>query len=808
MSKQVKEPTGIYYLEIGPQNSKIIRNPQTGKKCLLHNEQTTDIKIPQWSTDTNLKFVNNLDELPQDIPLAIHLGKSQLIALDFDDDTFNNALDINDKCDIKCKNISKSVGKIGGHFLYRYNDNELTKYISNPNGKKANKLDCLYGNTLLYYDTEANTTKETISNGPLTEIPLLMQYFVIAHYGKEPVVITTNYNIDSKAEGFSTKIGYYLEKIYLMQQQGVSDTDQQNYNIVMSHLMRIITPARYKTIMDTHKRTSQLKYPIDYHPDYLPDSESAHMYVLALSGVLTVDTSVSQERHAWFINILNAMFSKPLDDKRVNSILIRDFQSPKYQYNQDWNKVGYTKYNKKQELIEIFCYTDKNALNFLVYNHVTQEVLFLNASSITDFLLLECSISMKRQELLPLLQNIKIISRPDKPFGYVDGKFNFYKWSSEQEVFYSPEQYQLTWSTQELSQKYDEYHPRYPITTLRALRNACGDKLEMFLQFMKRKYVYREYSPLIFVFFGVPHSFKSAVINGVFSKLSYNRTRNMTYDAVLEKYDGWKVNTDLVLIDEVHYIVHKEQQKLIKTINEISGNAVISSVRRMYQDFSDDIYPNELTFFLATNEQIALSNEIKDRRLVIFKSEQRVSDALNMSDIDIKKHIQEESLNFAYYLSKYVSLLNDIDFQSNERWKDEVYQVFQEVAQNIEDRLLFALEYNNMDSFIELLLSVGLTIPKIKQCVEYSAKLKLYYFRLFNTNEQFASVPGLFTNMQIIDTSKIKKKLYALKSAKIHQTDYIDGKRLSTTRKTIVLIGSELPEILAGAAGVSNDIEL
>lgn len=806
--QEVKEPTGIYYLEIGPQGSNIIRHPKTGRKCLQQNEDIIEMKIPKWSNDSNLKFVNTLDELPSDIPLAIHLGKSKLIALDFDDDTFNTALDINNKCDVKCHNISRSLGKVGGHFLFKYNDNELTKYIGNPNGKKAHKLDCLYGNTLLYYDTEANLTKETIQRGELTECPLLMQYFVIAHYGKEPVVITTNYNQEVKTEGFSTKIGYYLEKLYLFQQQSVSQADSNNYNIVMSHLMRIITPARYKTIMDNNKRLSQLSYPIDYHPDYLPETESAHMYVLALSGVLTVDTSVSQERHAWFINLLNGMFSKPLDIVRVNSILTRDFQSPKYQYNQDWNKVGYTKYNKKQELIEIFCYTDKNAINFLVYNHVTQEVTFLNASSITDYLLLECSISMKRQELLPLLQNIKIISRPDKPFGYVDGKFNFYKWSDEQQVFYSPEQYQLTWSSQELSQKYDEYHPRYPIVTLRALQNACGDKLEMFLQFMKRKYTYREYSPLIFVFFGVPHSFKSAVINGVFSKLSYNRTRNMTYDAVLEKYDGWKVNTDLVLIDEVHYIVHKEQQKLIKTINEISGNAVISSVRRMYQDFSDEVYPNELTFFLATNEQIALSNEIKDRRLVIFKSAQRVSDALNMSDIDIKKHIQEESLNFAYYLAKYVSLLNDTDFQSNERWKDEVYQVFQEVAHNIEDRLLYALEYNNMDSFIELLLSVGVTIPKMKQCIEYSAKLKMYYFRLFNTNEQFASIPSLFNNLQVIDVGKIKKKLYAIKSAKIYQTDYVNGQRISTSRKTVVLIGQELPELLAGAAEVANGIEL
>lgn len=801
------EANRIFYIFVGPTGSKIIRNSD-GKKVLLYENKQTELLIPQWSKDENLHSCSKLSELPQDRPLALVLGKSNLIALDFDSDLFNKALNLVDN--IQNGNISKSLGKVGGHLLFRYEDNELTNYIANINGKKLAKVDTLYGNTLLYYDTVANATKETISKSDeLDTIPLLLQYFVIAHYAKsEQVVVNTNY-ADIKVEQFATKVGFYIDKIRnIITANVTTPQDAENINIVISHFLRIITPKRYKDIMEKNAKKESLEYDIAYHPDYLPESESAHMYILALSGVLTLDASVSQDAHRWIINYLNSLFSNPLDQKRVDSILGRDFQSPKYQYNPKWNKVGYTKYNRKQELIEIMTYIEKSQLNFLVYNHVTLEVLFLNSASIMDYILLECGIQMKKQELLPLLQQIKVISRPDKPFGYIDNCFNFYKMSKEQEVFYSPEKYFLSWKPQEQSLVYGPEHPRYPTTTLKALENACGDKLQMFLSFMKRKYLYREYSPLIFVFFGVPHSFKSAVVNGVFIKLSYNRTRKMNYESILEKYNAWQVNTDIVLIDEVHYMNSNEQKKLIKTINEISGNDKITSVRKMYQDFSDDTYANELTFFLATNEQIALSNEIQDRRLVIFKSQKKVSEALKLDDMEIKRRIQLESLDFAYFLaSSYVNILADKDYQSNENWKDEVYQQFQEVAADIEDQILRAMEYHNIELLIELLLSIGLTIPKIKQSVEYSTKLKIYYLRVFNTNEQFASVPAIFAQCSILDLSKIKRKLNTLSCCKSNQTDYKDGARLSTTRKTIVYLGDKLPDSL-DINFISDNIEL
>lgn len=785
----------IFYIVVGPVGSRIKRNQQ-GKKILDNNGQLQDLKIPQWSKSENLHSVSKLSELPKDQPIALVLGKSNLIALDFDNELFDKALALNGQEG----NISRSVGKVGGHLLYRYEDNELTAYINNINGKKLNKVDTLYGNTLLYYDTDANETKETISKSDeLNTIPLILQYFVIAHYARsEQVVVNTNYS-EAKVEQFATKVGFYIEKILLLHNSNVlTDSDKANYNIVMSHFLRIITPRRYKDIMEKNAKTAQLNYPIDYHPDYLPESESAHMYILALSGVLTLDASVSQNHHQAIITILNGMFTHPLDSQRVESILKRDFQSPKYQYNPQWNKVGYTKYNRKQELIEIMTYVDKSQLNFIIYNHVTTEVTFVNSATILDYINLECGIQMKKQELLPLLQQVKLISRPEKPFGYIDGSFNFYQMSKEQEVFYNPEKYALSWAPQEQALNYSPEHPRYPATTLAALKNACGDKLNMFLAFMKRKYLYREYSPIIFVFFGVPHSFKSAVVNGVFSKLSYKRTRKMNYESILEKYNAWQVGTDIVLIDEIHYMNAGEQKKLIKTLNEITGNDKITSVRKMYQDFSDQSYDNELTFFLATNEQIALSNEIRDRRLVIFKSQQRVSDSLKLDDMEIKRRIQRESMDFAYYLaSSAVNIICDKDYQSNDNWKDEVYEQFQEVAQDIEDQILKAMEYNDITRLVELLLTLGITTTKIKQSIEYSTKLKSYYLRVGNTNEQYASRPSVFASCSTLDMGKLKRKLGTLNCCKIHQSDYVDGVRLTTTRKSVVYLGRELPDSLA-----------
>ena len=808
---------GIFYVTVGPVGSSIVRDEHTGKKKLrLPDNSESSLVIPKWSYvdenspgNINVQKVNRLSELPQDRPVAIILGLSNILALDFDDKLFDIALQLPHEC----THISQSVGKVGGHLLYKFEENELTRYIDNPNGKKLLSLDTLYGKCLLFINNNANTTKKTlIENDELTFCPLAMQYFVIAHYAKNKTDMFVEHRHKTEQQNYSTKLGFFINQIRVTQPTGV-DTK------ILEHFMRIVTPRRYKDVMEIaeQQRLDQLKTaletpdvdnfivqsldkkynpPINYHPDMLPESESAHMYLLAISGALMLDSSVSVDSLSYIIKYINSLFSNPLDETRVNNIIKRDCHSSKFQYNLNWQNSGYTKYNKDKELIEIFSFINGSQLLFLIYNHISKETNTLNLTNLMDYITIQFGIRPKRDEILAQIQQIKVINRPDKLFGYnhKDNVFNTYHWSQEQQVFYSPDQYLLTWTPAERSLDYTEEHPRFPKVTMAALKNAMGMKRQMFLRFMKRKYMTREYSPLIFVLFGVPHSFKSAIVNGVFNKLSFNRTKKLKHEVVFDKYNAWQVNTDLVLLDEIHHLLDFEQKKLIQQLNDISGNDVITGVRKMYADVSQEVYPNELTFFLCTNEALALSTETNDRRLVVFKSDQKLSEVLGIDDLDIKNSIQRESLDFAYYLATQVKMLDNESYIINTNWKDTQYEDFVNEGYDNEELLLKAFELQNIEAILERLEILGVNYQTIAKCLEYSTKMGSYFLRLFNSVEKNASVPSIFTFMDI-DVKRIKKKSVLIKSIKRFQDDYVDGSKIQNKR-TYISLGKELPQEL------------
>ena len=83
---------------------------------------------------------------PEGIAL-LHTGRSKVIAIDFDDDLFEQALALNDTLapEYQCKYIARSINKAGGHMLYRndatYNDNEmLLDYIDKPNSRRHRNI--------------------------------------------------------------------------------------------------------------------------------------------------------------------------------------------------------------------------------------------------------------------------------------------------------------------------------------------------------------------------------------------------------------------------------------------------------------------------------------------------------------------------------------------------------------------------------------------------------------------------------------------------------------------------------------------
>lgn len=731
-------------------NKKVIVTPE-GKE--------QQIVLPRWSDKSTLSQAEKLSDLNAlDCVAAIHCGLSELLVLDFDDSTFDEALALNNSLrkDLQCTNIFKSVNKDGGHFVYRFSQNRLVEFINNPNGCKLNKLDTLYGNCLVFATNSSNKTKRVlVESDELIEIPTAMQLLAISKYQEKKYKA-----IVSKEQPLTTG-----SKLGIIAQLALHDEDY------FKQLLIIITPIRFKEMMALSSKDIWT-----LHPDRIPDGDG-YNYMLAISGVLMLDPSIDKELHYNLLNKINDCFSTPLLNSRIDTIYNRDIQSENYVYNPKWKDETFTLVSRQQHLLETYAYYANSAVNYLVLDTLTFDVkTFKAATNLLDYLLVVSGKKVPKDKLLRGLTEVEIIARPDEPFGKIDkNTFNIYKQCKEQEVFYSPAKYKEEWSTEEVNMTYDANHPRYPKVTLAAMKNSCGDRLHMFLSFMARKYRTREHSPLFFVFYGVPHSFKSAIVNGVFSKLSKDRYANISIDMLTDKFNSWQVNKDLVLLDEVQYITSRDISQVIKNINAISGSRTINGIRRMFEDVDTKSYKQELTFILATNEVLRLTNEVNERRMVVFNSKTKVSEALNMSNQEISEAISAESVDFAYYLATQVASLDDSAYLHNEAWKCKAYYTFIEEGQGIEDKLAKAIDSDNLKELLNYYIEAGGSKDYFKKCIIMNGHGR-FILRLKNTRADLASSEALFDRVEDNVNFRALAKKLDLMEAKIKKTnDIVNG---------------------------------
>lgn len=754
---------------------------ENGKKVISTPYGEQSYKIPKWSDPINIKVAAKLSSIEENAPIGIITGLSNMIVLDFDTDLFDIACELNDSLEpqYRCTNIAKSIGKQGGHFMYRYESNMLTDYINNPNGMKFAKLDVLCGNTLVFAATPNNKTKSVVvASDELIPMPLAMQLLVIKHYQE-----------DNNAQVAKTTTTQLTSKLGFIAERAKSDDEY------MVQLLHIITPKRFRALMA--KSDKELH---ELHPDRVPEG-NGHNYIVALSGVLMKDPSIEPDLHRTIIHIINNMFSEPLEEKRLASIVERDIASLDYNYNPSWKNETYTFINRNKEVVELYTYIADGAMQYLFYNTITGEVGKLKSiTSVIDYLIVSAAKKVSKEIILQKIKEIYIIERPDIAFGNHSGIFNIYRRNREQEVFYEPGEYVKEWSHHELGLPYNESHPRYPKVTLGALTNACGAHMQKFLSFMHRKYKLREHSPLFFVFYGVPHSFKSAVVNGVFSKLSANRFISIRPEVMLEKFNAWQINKDLVLMDEMQYVAGKELSNIIKNINEISGNKTISGVRKMHAEVDTKVYHQELTFILATNEALQLTNEVNDRRMVVFKATKKVSDALGMTNLDIMRAIEKESVDFAYYLATQVVSLDHDSYLTNESWKTDKYAMFQEEALRLEDKFAKGITLGDIDYILDIFLEAGGSLEKFAKAIticKYKTAISEVAIRLSNSRPDLACIPGILDEFKgSLDMKRIHKKLSLVEHVRLRRNDTVNGTYSGNKKAFMALAKSKLGNVL------------
>ena len=740
---------------------EMTRDPDTGKKLV----DGKPFKPHSWD------ITNDYDQ-----PLLMaHTGKSHIIAIDFDGEKGNQLFLEALELDPDCKYIAKSLGKPGGHMIYTDQDlTYLSQFIKNPNGINIEGLDLQMGNKLIILATPQNKTKQLLRfDAPLTPMPKAVQLLIVNYYLSKTK--TTVQNTTSVEAHRDSKLYYIVKKAL----------DQGTY---YHTLFNIITPKKYKDML--------AQDPI--HPDkiYHPDNlrEGAHMYLVSLATVLAKDPSINVELFTDAIHYINSLFSDPLDDSRLEGIInyiisgkSRIDGEPVWNYDPDWKKRGFIYTDTFGHSHEVFVFNNKGTNNYLDHNHITNGTeVFVNATSLIDKIKTTTkNHNIKKDTILHRSRYVELIQDPQRDFGLIEEEtgyyFNTYVRSEELGILLNPD-------------NHTDY--KYPDTTIRFLENSMGKfkTHKFFLPFIKRKFITREFSPLIIVLYGPPHSGKSAIPLGILRRFANNRLIKLTPEILTEKYNDWQVDKDIVMVDEIHNSRSDHLKTIIQTMNTISGSHLLTGIRAMHQVVSSKEYNNTITIIATTNRVVQLSTEPQDRRLVICRSRMKASEALQMDDTEIFDQITRESKDFAYYLATEVEMISKERYLTNEWLKDDDYKEFQDNSLPINNSITAAIDHGDFERFARILEDFQIYPEDIVKSSVYVPRYNYIQIVLYNTNESDAMVPSLFRDLPINHKEMIKD-LSVIRNTKIKIVDNKGRKRKN--RKTVATfpMASVLPEI-------------
>lgn len=655
---------------------------------------------------------------------------------------------------------SKSVGKVGLHITYHYTSNMMTNLVYQINkGGLGDKIDVLSSaGKLLFMGNRGNETKELISyrdTDELVPIPVSIQLAVMALFKDTPQT-TINPARESglylpQHTSQPSKLGFLFE-----------DFEKGNKELILNKFIAQRVPNDLKK--DFNAPTGE-EYP--YQPKYYEGTPND--LLLRLSGSLKNDCGISEAQHRDILETINGMLRHSKNESDLMKHIIRPDQQD-FVYREDWKTMAATLETTAKEILDIYVLTKHSGgkSTYLVHNTDSGQVrLFDSQSEIVTELNAEVTIPRKIvKNVVDKAPLVNKVDRPDMDFGLNDAhkdaldtrpSFNIYKRTLNQITFYT--------KTMPLGRT----HQR-PDITLRAIESQMGyDKThELFLPFLKHKMLTRESSALIFALMGVPHSFKTGLLEGVVKPLfSSQRFLKTNGEILTEKYNDYLVNLDILFVDEFHHLHGSPLLKpVIQTLNKF-GSEFHEGIRSMYATVSkgQDV-PQEVTPFITMNKVIVPASEtVGERRLVVGWGRRRVSDALDMDDKSIRDGIISEQIDFAYYLATEVQAINYNDYHRNDRWKtiDNDYYQFMEEGIPLSRKFALAIgasyEEPKLGKLKEMFPHIGACVVKLR-CSMHGSKYRLRLWNAKGTSyDDMITIQGILDNQTEIDYNEVPKLL-------------------------------------------------
>lgn len=674
---------------------------------------------PTWEQYITERNTNNTH-------LLAAIAREDFIGIDFDTyETFEHARTLAPNADYVAQSIPASKG---GHILFRYTQQAAN--ILKELAPHLDKIDIQINNKLIYLATPANKTKRLLTP-PLTSLPSLpvpdelINYLALLAFKnlkEKAVEIKTSY----EPLAYST-LGYLLES--------------PPYDLEKI-LPRKLTPK---------------------HPKLVPEGQGTE-WMLRVRFKLAQDPSVSAEKFREFIEWLNLQWDKPMTPERVKRDIEYDIHTRKnpltgellWRYDPNWAEEGFIFSNSSNEIVEIMY--DPLACIYILHNRTTDTVARYSAS--TDAANAVLSLSNPRmvvsgKAILSKCAVVNYVSSPEHTFGKSGEIFNDYKPAE---------------GTQILRGEVHIADYKKPEKILKFLKNLIPDYTtrNLFLRFIAHKHTTYEHSPLFFVLAGVSGAGKGVLTQVILPYFSgLNRITDGDLDMLINRFNGWKLTTDYLLIDEAgEGNTRVEQKKLIKALKELTGRSTTNITYKGKETGTPQRH--YITPVLTTNihAQLITDTPGEDRRLVIIKCPNKMS---SITDGDTPGYIEGMKEELPYF-AKYLKMLSDIeplDYISNENWKGEDYYHYMNTSLSPLTKLKMSAEKRDVNGFINTLLEFGVTTDKIDSLFSVSTKKRaraLLYKTGTNAHFPMNSLEDIATDYPVFTPANIRKEFRELKS--------------------------------------------
>lgn len=644
--------------------------PLKGKLERLPNGDKT---IPKFEKGWKKKYKEEFNEQVTAIGGVITGAVSNIIAIDCDNDT---TFELFKQLDPDYEAIMYSKGKGEGKencgtFIYTYEDGIDTH--SPSNGDLA--LDVYSNDGFIYLPTANNSSKHCWN-----DIPTI------------------------RAMPMATRL--ILQQLQRKTEQSDSSdqhTGPQNRPCLNPLLTQFVgkrgefIPSLFKVITPRSFRDEEQYVKYGYlHPKNVPTGRGSE-YLSKLSAILGADESVDEALYVDCMHFINELFTEPMDYDRYDKTILTPMLEGRtsidgkqiWQYNEHWSEQRYTITTKHGLIVdlgfdderELYYYLDMTNEKLKHFNRDTEFLSFLG--SITQTTL------PKRALFKQKLPIVHVKSNPAIPFGFNGSdtpqvlSFNSFKPSVELSIIHKPETYAK--------------HYKEPTHILKYIKCLVPDKnaRNYLLQFIKRKLMFFEYSPVILYFLGVPGSGKDTFFSLLASII--DAVARPTVKEFLEVYNAYLLDTYFVQLDEygdqLNKIADKEEAK--GKIKAYTGKNEIQ-IRDMRQ--TGYPYKHSITFGLTANKNPLMLDE-DDRRVHLMETPNILS-LQPWYSAEVRDKMFEEIKDFCYYLATEVPLMSKDDYVTPPV-SDSKHRLIAD-SMFAAQKIVYALKHNMHEYLIEL----------------------------------------------------------------------------------------------------------